>query len=207
MVRKHLFGCRGGGKVLFSRNAKPGMFGLGIVLKEIFIAYSTQFVFLAIRLAPGNVVIVALDMCGKSPITGEWMYGFTWKHVSFNISVLFYCRYYFYFKISVFYCLLFMSWWFIYFLIKINMNNKMGKPKERSFINELLRLIFLFFFYRRSCLEVFCKKYVLKSFTKFTGKHLCQSLFFNKVAVLRPAKKKTLAQMFSYKFCEIFKST
>ena len=28
---------------------------------------------------------------------------------------------------------------------------------------------------------------VLKSFTKFTGKHLCQSLFFNKVAGLRPA--------------------
>ena len=67
----------GKGKVLFSRNAKPGMFGLGIVLKEIFIAYSTQFVFLAVRLAHGNVVIVALDMCGKSPITGEWMYGFT----------------------------------------------------------------------------------------------------------------------------------
>ena len=149
------------------------MFGLGIVLKEIFIAYSTQFVFLAIRLAPGNVVTVALDMFGKSPITEEWMYGFTWKHVSFNISVLFYCRYYFYFKISVFYCLLFMSWWFIYFLIKINMNNKMGKPKERSFIN-----IFLFFFYRRSCLEVFCKKYVLKSFTKFTGKKTCARVSF-----------------------------
>ena len=26
------------------------------------------------------------------------------------------------------------------------------------------------------------KKYVLKIFEKFTGKHLCQSLFFNKVA-------------------------
>ena len=31
------------------------------------------------------------------------------------------------------------------------------------------------------------KKGVLKNFTKFTGKHLCQSLFFNKVAGLRPA--------------------
>ena len=29
--------------------------------------------------------------------------------------------------------------------------------------------------------EVFCKKTVLKNFTKFTGKYLCQSLFFNKV--------------------------
>ena len=30
--------------------------------------------------------------------------------------------------------------------------------------------------------EGFCKKGVLKNFTKFTGKHLCQSLFFNEVA-------------------------
>ena len=33
---------------------------------------------------------------------------------------------------------------------------------------------------------VFCKKGVLKNFAKFTGKHLCQSLFFNKVSGLRP---------------------
>ena len=31
-------------------------------------------------------------------------------------------------------------------------------------------------------LEMFCKKYFLRNFAKFTGKHLCQSLFFNKVA-------------------------
>ena len=31
------------------------------------------------------------------------------------------------------------------------------------------------------------RKVVLRNFTKFTGKHLCQSLFFNKVAGLRPA--------------------
>ena len=29
------------------------------------------------------------------------------------------------------------------------------------------------------------QKGVLRNFTKFTGKHLCQSLFFNKVAGLR----------------------
>ena len=45
------------------------------------------------------------------------------------------------------------------------------------------------------------KRGVLKSFTKFTGKHLCQSLFFNKVAGLRP-KKETLVQVFSCEFCE-----
>ena len=31
------------------------------------------------------------------------------------------------------------------------------------------------------------KKGALKNFDKFTGKHLCQSQFFNKVAGLRPA--------------------
>ena len=29
--------------------------------------------------------------------------------------------------------------------------------------------------------EVFCKKGVLRSFSKFTGKHLCQSLFLIKL--------------------------
>ena len=40
---------------------------------------------------------------------------------------------------------------------------------------------------RSSRPEMFCKKGVLRNFTKFTGKHQCQSLFFNKVAALRPA--------------------
>ena len=31
------------------------------------------------------------------------------------------------------------------------------------------------------------EKIVLKNFAKFTGKHLCHSLFFNKVAGARPA--------------------
>ena len=35
--------------------------------------------------------------------------------------------------------------------------------------------------------EVFCKNGVLKNIAKFTGKHLCQRLFFNKVAGPRPA--------------------
>ena len=34
--------------------------------------------------------------------------------------------------------------------------------------------------------EVFCKKDILGNVTKFTGKHLCQSLFLNKVAGLNP---------------------
>ena len=39
---------------------------------------------------------------------------------------------------------------------------------------------------RSSLPEVFCKKDVLKISTKLTGKHLCQSLFFNKVTGLSP---------------------
>ena len=58
--------------------------------------------------------------------------------------------------------------------------------------------------------EVFCKKVVLRYFTKSTGKHLYQSLSFKNVAGLRPAtllKKETLAQVFSCEFCEISNNT
>ena len=41
--------------------------------------------------------------------------------------------------------------------------------------------------YRSIHKRCFIKKGVLKNFAKFTGKHLCQSLFFNKVAGLKPA--------------------
>ena len=54
------------------------------------------------------------------------------------------------------------------------------------------------------------KKDVLENFTKFTGKHQCQSSLFNKVAGLSPEtlfKKETLAQVFSCEFCEISTNT
>ena len=35
---------------------------------------------------------------------------------------------------------------------------------------------------RSSRPEVLCKKCFLRNFSKFTGKHLCHGLFFNKVA-------------------------
>ena len=67
---------------------------------------------------------------------------------------------------------------------------------------------------RSSRPDMFCKKGVdvLRNFTKFTGKHLCESLFFNKVAGLRPEafnfiKNIILAQGFSCEFCEISKNT
>ena len=50
---------------------------------------------------------------------------------------------------------------------------------------------------RSSRPEVFCKKAVLRNFAKFTGKPLCQSLFFNKFACRSEAcnfiKQETLA--------------
>ena len=52
------------------------------------------------------------------------------------------------------------------------------------------------------------KKGVLKNFARFTGKHLCQSLFLNKIFEdYNFVKKETLAQVFSCKFYEIFKIT
>ena len=51
------------------------------------------------------------------------------------------------------------------------------------------------------------KKGVLKNFAKFTGKHLCQSLFFNKVAGLRPVEKETLAHVFPVNFKKFLRTT
>ena len=63
-------------------------------------------------------------------------------------------------------------------------------------------LILLEIICRSSRRNVCCNIGVLKNFAKFKGKHLCQSLFFNKVANLR-LWKETLEQLFSYEFCEI----
>ena len=57
--------------------------------------------------------------------------------------------------------------------------------------------------------EVFCKKGVLRKFTKFTGKHLCQILFFNKVADLRPAtllKKRLWHNCFAVNFVRFLRT-
>ena len=53
------------------------------------------------------------------------------------------------------------------------------------------------------------KKSVLRNFAEFTRKHLCHSLFLNKVAGLACnfIKKETLAQVFSCEFCGISKNT
>ena len=49
---------------------------------------------------------------------------------------------------------------------------------------------------RSSRSEVFCKKGVPINFAKFTGKHLCQSLFLNKAAGPRPMICQGLSAIF-----------
>ena len=50
------------------------------------------------------------------------------------------------------------------------------------------------------------RKTVLRNLEKLGGKHLCQSLFFDKKRGLQLIKKETLAQVFSCEFCEISKN-
>ena len=52
--------------------------------------------------------------------------------------------------------------------------------------------------YGNSPIEMFCEKVALQNIAKFTGKHLRWSLFLIKL---------TMAQVFSYEFCEILKNT
>ena len=55
----------------------------------------------------------------------------------------------------------------------------------RIFGSTVLTVSFKIF--RSSHPEVFCKKGVVKNFAKFTGKHLCWSLFLNKVTGFKTA--------------------
>ena len=62
---------------------------------------------------------------------------------------------------------------------------------------------------KSSISEVFYKKGVLRNFTKFKGKHLCQSLFFNKVTGLRPAtllKERLWHKSFPVNFVKFLKT-
>ena len=63
--------------------------------------------------------------------------------------------------------------------------------------------------YRSSRLEVFCRKGVFRNFEKFTGKHLCQSLLFNKIAGLRTVtllKKRFCYRCFPVNFSKFLKT-
>ena len=100
------------------------------------------------------------------------------------------------------------------FLNKTNKNENTGchgmfLPCKSHFISKQKSFIFLLFgswsLIRSSHPEVFCRRGVLRNFAKSTGRHLCQSLFFNKVA--GPKGEETLTQVFSCEFCEISKNS
>ena len=77
------------------------------------------------------------------------------------------------------------------------------------FINYLTQIVPFFFFVRSSHQEVFCKKGVLRNFEKLTRKHLCGSLFFDKVAGLRPAtllKKRLWHRCFPVNFVRFLRT-
>ena len=57
--------------------------------------------------------------------------------------------------------------------------------------------------------DVFCEKGVLRNYTKFTGKQLCQSLFLNKVAGLKPTtllKKRLWHRSFPVTFVKFLRT-
>ena len=63
--------------------------------------------------------------------------------------------------------------------------------------------------YRSSHQMCSLKKGVLRNFAKFTGKHLCQSIFFNKVAGLRPptlSKKRLWHMCFPVNFAKFLRT-
>ena len=62
---------------------------------------------------------------------------------------------------------------------------------------------------RGSYPQVFCKEIVARNYAKLTVKQLCQSLFFNKVARLRPAsllKKRLWHRCFSVNFVKFLRT-
>ena len=64
--------------------------------------------------------------------------------------------------------------------------------------------------FRSSCPEMFCKNGVPRNFGKFTGKQLCQSLFFNKVADLRASillKRRLWHRCFPVNFSKFLRNT
>ena len=77
---------------------------------------------------------------------------------------------------------------------------------SQLYFNYLHKLPALHWSSHRKCSIEIC---VLENFTKFTGKHLCQSLFFNKVAGLRLStllKKRLWHKCFTVNFVKFLKT-
>ena len=97
-----------------------------------------------------------------------------------------------------------------------NFNNIKKRPKlakyfhYKSFYSLLIKLFGQKKFLsrgQRQLLEVFCKNDVLKNFSNFKGKSLCQSLFLMKLQASTFINKKTLVKAFPCQILEILKTS
>ena len=125
----------------------------------------------------------------RNPV-GEMLWRFTYFAIKYFKFV---------FKISLLFIYQFTAWKMSkygvysgsYFFVFCPNTGKYGPevtPYLETFHAVVVSLIICWFttLFRSSC-PVFCKKGILRNFAKFSGKHLCQSLFLNKVACLRSA--------------------
>ena len=89
---------------------------------------------------------------------------------------------------------------------------KYGHFLRNNYYYFFLKHLFVFMNYlhfRNSHRKCSVKKVFLKIFAKFTGKHLCQSLFLNKIAGLRPAtllKKRPWHRCFPVSFAKFLRT-
>ena len=65
--------------------------------------------------------------------------------------------------------------WFSKYFEKVNRNVENENSVDYSMISK--EIVFL----QKQSPEVFCRKGIFRNLAKFTGQHLCQSQFFNKV--------------------------
>ena len=98
-------------------------------------------------------------------------------------------------------------------LFKNNLNNTRNnmksqiQNKKNGGIVELLTPTLNKIISRSSHQRCSLRKGVLRNFAKFTGKHLCRSLFLIKLPACNFITEVTLAQVFSREFCKISKNT
>ena len=81
---------------------------------------------------------------------------------------------------------------------KIIFGYNIATPLYKHLLNSLLM--------QKQSPEVFHKKSVLRNFAKFTEKHLCQSLFFNKVAGLRQLCQRLWHRWFAVNFAKCLRT-
>ena len=96
----------------------------------------------------------------------------------------------------------------LHLLKKSLMENFIFVQYLSNYLSKYFKERISFIFHKKQSSRGVLWKDVLKNFVKFSGKPLCQSLLFNKVADLRlQIKKETLVQVLSCKFWYIFKDT